>query len=83
MGWQVEAVARALAAAGLGPQPPVVPVLCFIDGEWPTLWPPEQFRGVRLESKKSIKKLLAAPETLDPSAIARIYQAMAIAFPAK
>jgi hypothetical protein len=83
MSWQVEAVLQAIAAAGLEPPPPVIPVLCFVDGEWPLLWPPEEFQGVRLEGKKSIKKLVTASQILDPSAIARAHHVLAIAFPAK
>ncbi len=83
MGWQVEAVVQAIAAAGLEPPPPVVPVLCFVDGEWPLLWPPEEFQGVRLEGKKSIKKLVTASRILDSSAIERAHHVLAIAFPAK
>jgi hypothetical protein len=83
MGWQVDAVKKAIAAAGLQPPPPVIPVLCFVDGEWPLLWPPEEFQGVRLEGKKSVKKLVTASQLLDPSAIARAHHVLAIAFPAK
>jgi nuclease-like protein len=83
MGWQVESVARALAAAGLEPQPPVSPVLCFVDGEWPLLWPADHFRGVRLEGMRSIRKFMAAPRILDTGAIERIYRVLASAFPAK
>jgi len=83
MGWQVEAVVKAIAAAGLEPAPPVTPVLCFVDGEWPFLWPPEEFQGVRLEGKKSIKKLITASQILDSSAIGRAHHVLAIAFPAK
>ena len=83
MGWQVESVARALTAAGLEPQPPVSPVLCFVDGEWPLLWPADHFRGVRLEGMKSIRKLVGAPQILDSDAIERIYRVLATAFPAK
>jgi len=83
MGWQVEAVVQAIAAAGLEPPPPVIPVLCFVDGEWPILWPPDEFQGVRLEGKKSIKKLVTASQILDSSAIAQAHHVLAIAFPAK
>jgi hypothetical protein len=83
MGWQVDAVVQAITAAGLEPPPPVFPVLCFVDGKWPLLWPPEEFQGVRLESKKSIKKLVTAAQLLDSSAIGRAHDVLAIAFPAK
>jgi hypothetical protein len=83
MSWQVEAVVKAIATARLEPMPPVIPVLCFVDGEWPLLWPPEEFLGVRLEGKNSIKKILTAPQILDSNAIARAHHVLAIAFPAK
>ncbi len=83
MGWQVAAVVKALAGVALDVQPSVVPVLCFIDGEWPLLFPPEQFEGVRLEGRKSIKKLLAGPQILDPSAVEGVHRTLAIAFPPK
>jgi hypothetical protein len=83
MGWQVEALVQAMAAAGLEPPPPVIPVLCFVDGEWPLFWPPEEFHGVRLEGKRSIKKLVTASQILDSSAIARVLHVLAIAFPPK
>ena len=83
MGWQVEAVQRALMAASFQPLPPVIPVLCFVDGEWPLLFPPEEYKGVRLEGMRSIKRQLAATSVLEPEAIARIHQALAKAFPPK
>ena len=70
MGWQVAAVEKALMAAGVEPLPPITPVLCFIDGDWPLIAPPDVFRGVRLESAKSLRKRLAG-EVLDEAAVAR------------
>lgn len=83
MGWQVEAVQRALSAAIVVPMPPITPVLCFIDGEWPLLFPPEVYKGVRLERKRSIKKLVGGLRVLDSEGISRAYHALAIAFPPK
>jgi len=83
MGWQVDAVLRALHAAGLDPTPPVTPVLCFVDGEWPLLFPPQNYLGVRLEGKRSIKKLLAQAQLMTPEIVDRTYRALAAAFPAK
>lgn len=83
MAWQVEAVQLAITAAGIVPSPPVTPVLCFVDGDWPLLWPPTEFRGVRLEGKRSIKKLITATQILDTQAIAGVYHSLAIAFPPK
>jgi hypothetical protein len=83
MGWQLEAVQLAIAAANITPSPPVIPVLCFVDGDWPLLWPPTEFHGVRLEGKRSIKKLITSTQILDPQTIDRIHHALAIAFPPK
>jgi Nuclease-related domain len=83
MGWQVEAVQRAPAAAGVQPLPPTTPVLCFIDGDWPLLFPPEEYKGVRLEGMRSIKKQLAGTPVLEPELISHIHHALAAAFPPK
>ncbi len=83
LGWQVEAVVAALTAAGVEPLPLVTPVLCFVDGEWPLFSPPDVYAGVRLEGTKSIRKLVAAPNVLDPPAIKRLTRILAAALPAK
>jgi Nuclease-related domain len=83
MGWQVEAVQRALTAAGFQPLPPITPVICFIDGDWPLIFPPEEYKGVRLEGMRSIKKQLAGTPVLEPQMIPRIHQVLAAAFPPK
>ena len=82
MRWQVDAVLGALSAQP-GTPPPVTPVLCFVDGDWPLLWPPSEFKGVRLEGIRSIKKLLGSAPTLDAGAIDRIHRVLATAFPPK
>jgi len=84
MGWQVAAVKRVLDSMGAGfASISVEPVLCFIDGEWPLLAPPESFRGVRLEGKRSIKKLITRSRSLDVQQIGAVSRTLAIAFPAK
>ena len=83
MGWQVATVERALAAAALAVIPPIIPVLCFVDGEWPLLRPPESFRGVRLEGTRSIRKLITSTQLLDSAAIERLARILATAFPPK
>lgn len=83
MGWQVESVQRALVQAGFKPLPPTTPVLCFIDGDWPLLFPPDEYKGVRLEGMRSIKKRLAGTPVLEPELISRIHHALAAAFPPK
>jgi nuclease-like protein len=82
LGWQVAAVAAALAAAGVDPLPPVTPVLCFVDGEWPLLSPPESYAGVRLESTKSLHKLLAGPQSLEAPSIELLSRLLSVALPA-
>jgi len=69
MTWQVEAVAKALRGAGVEPLPPIRPVLCFIDSDWPVLFPPDSYAGVRLESAQSIRRLVTAEGDLDPERI--------------
>jgi Nuclease-related domain len=83
LGWQVDAVVAALSAAGVDPLPPVTPVLCFIDGEWPLFSAPDEYAGVRLEGTGSIRKLIAKPDLLDPHSIERLAQLLARALPAK
>ena len=84
MDWQVLAVKDALTAAGIEPSAvPVTPVLCFVDGEWPLILPPESYKGVRLEGKRSIRKLVGGSRVLDDDRVERIAHVLAIALPAK
>jgi Nuclease-related domain len=83
LGWQVEAVMTALHEGGVDPLPPVTPVLCFVDGDWPLLRPPSSFQGVRLEGPRSIRTLLTASRVLDASAIARLTAVLAAGLPPK
>lgn len=83
LGWQVDAVTAALAAAGVDPLPRVTPVLCFIDGEWPLFGAPDEYAGVRLAGTGSIRKLVATPDVLDPPSIERLTRVLAAALPAK
>ena len=83
MSWQVEAVTKALANAGVDPLPQITPVLCFVDGRWPWFRPPNEFEGVRLESEKSIARLFTATDALDAEAIDRLSRILADALPPK
>ena len=84
MVWQVAAVKRVIDSIGAAfASVPVEPVLCFVDGEWPLVAAPESFRGVRLEGKRSIKKLVTRSQLLDAKQIAAVSRTLAIAFPAK
>jgi hypothetical protein len=81
MGWQVEAVAAALADAD--PMPPVSPVLCFLEADWPLFGAPDEFRGVRLDSHRSLKRLLVATTVLEEVRILELAAVLSIALPAK
>ena len=79
MAWQVEAVKGVIAASGISPFPRVLPVLCFVNGDWPLFRAPSEFRGVRLEGTNSIKKRFKREPMLDPAAIELISQVLASA----
>jgi hypothetical protein len=83
MGWQIEAVTAALGASGVASLPPITPVLCFVDAEWPLLRPPGTFRGVRLEGTRSIRRLVTAAQVLDEATIERLTGILGTAFPPK
>jgi hypothetical protein len=83
MKWQVEAVEEALGRARVEPPPPVTPVLCFVRGEWPLLFPPDSYGGVLLEGSRSIKKLITRESLLDDAAIDRVWRALAGVLPPK
>jgi len=78
---QVDAVERALDAADVSSDITVTPVLCFVDGEWPILFPPSSFEGVRLEGKRSIKKLIISTRVLEADEIERLARILAVALP--
>ena len=81
MGWQMAAVGVALLAAK--ESVPLHRVLCFVDGQWPLLFPPKEYKGVWLESKGSLKKRVMMTRTLDESQIERVWKKLGLAFPAK
>jgi hypothetical protein len=83
LGWQVEAVHTALRSAGIEPLPSVTPVLCFVDGDWPLLSPPDSFAGARLESERSIRKLITASSELDDATVERLFRVLGAALPSK
>lgn len=84
MKWQIAEVRDALVSTGIDlAVVPVIPVLCFVDGEWPLLLPPESYRGVRLEGKRSIKKLIGGRQVLDKDQVERIARSLAGVLPAK
>lgn len=82
MAWQVDAVRAAFEPIDVD-TPPVIPVLCFLEVEWPLLRSPESFRGVRLESHRSIKRLLTRAPVVSDAAVEVIVSALSRALPAK
>lgn len=83
MEWQVRAVTSALSTRSVDPLPPITPVLCFVDSDWPLFGAPDAFNGVRLEHTGSIKKLVAGPPVLSAEDIERLARILAAALPAK
>lgn len=84
MSWQMSAVRDALSSAKVDLAPmSITAVLCFVDGEWPLLLPPESYKGVRLEGTRSIKKLVSAPRVLNRDQIQQLAGIISAAFPPK
>lgn len=80
LAWQVDAVIAALE--GADPMPPVTPVLCFLEADWPVFGAPEEFRGVRLEGPRSIERLVTKSAILDEAQIPDLVAVLAAALPA-
>jgi hypothetical protein len=84
MEWQVDAVVAAISAhPEIDPLPPIRPVLCFLNVEWPLLGAPESFRGVCLESHRSLKRLLTSEPVLTEAQRGYLLAVLAEAFPPK
>ena len=83
MGWQVNAVTAAIEAHHIDPMPPITPVLCFLNVEWPLIRAPGSFRGVRLESHRSIKRLVTEPRLLTEAQTDHLVAVLAEALPPK
>jgi hypothetical protein len=78
--WEAELVRRALETAMSVP-PDVIPVLCFVGGEWPLFKPPTEFRGVRLEGTRSLVKFVAKGGPLQQPEIEDVARHLVVAFP--
>jgi len=74
---------KALIDAGVDPPPPVTAVLCFVDPSWRLFRRPKSFDGVRIESDKSIVKVLGEPVALPSPEIDRLVRILGEALPPK
>jgi hypothetical protein len=64
---QAEVVGAVLAAAGHAAVP-VLPILCFVDGDWPFM-PRLEVRGVRIVWPRRTAKLCRGDGPLDPASV--------------
>jgi hypothetical protein len=83
VGWQLKAVTKALFDAGVDPLPPVTSVLCFVDPSWPMFRRPKSFDGVRIESDKTIVRVLSEQAALSSPEIDRLARILVEALPPK
>jgi hypothetical protein len=78
MAWQVRATEAALGDA----ETRVVPVLCFIDAEWPLFGGPREFEGVLIDSERSLKRRVARRGELDLEEVRETATVLSEALPA-
>jgi hypothetical protein len=81
MAWQVSAVEALLES--VQHKASVTPVLCFLGVEWPLLFRPDSYRSVRIDSPKSLRKLITATQVLDSAEIDKLARILAAGFPPK
>lgn len=81
MGWQVKAVETLLESVDRTVA--ITPVLCFLEVEWPLLFAPDSFRGVRLDSPRTLRKLVTRAQVLDSAEVDKLAHLLAAGFPGK
>jgi hypothetical protein len=81
MGWQVKAVETLLES--VDHKVAITSVLCFLEVEWPLLFAPDSFRGVRLDSPRTLRKLVTRTQVLDSAEVDKLAHLLATGFPAK
>ena len=79
MRWQVDAVRAVL---GSRQDVSIIPVLCFVDAEWPLFGAPDEFEGVRTEGPRSLRKLVTREGTLTADDVVEVAVVLAEALPA-
>ena len=62
---------------------PVIPVLCFVDAEWPLFGRPDGFDGVRIEEPRSLRKAVSQAGRLTTDEIVELATVLSHALPAK
>jgi len=76
---QVRSAQEALASLDL--DIPLHGCLCFIDGDWPFLFPPSSFDGIFLKTPKRLSKSINADGIITPKMKRIISSALARSFP--
>ena len=83
MSWQVEAVVTVLRNCGADPVPAVTPVLCFLEVEWPLFRAPDSFHNVRIESARSLARVLTSTSVLTVTQADELAAQLSESLPAK
>jgi len=83
LGWQVEAVRKALGSAGIpvAATISVTPALCFTDAEWKFFAKPFQQDGVWVTWAKKLVEMIATPGPLTLDDVAHVAAHLATALP--
>lgn len=79
LGWQLDAVRTALVTRE---DLSVIPVLCFVDAEWPLLGVPDEFEGVRIERLRTLRTLVTSPGPLTTDEVIEVAVVLSHALPA-
>ena len=79
MSWQVAAVRGAL---GEREDVPILPVLCFVDADWPLFGTAHEFQGVRIEDPRSLRKLITRDGSLGPDEVVEVATVIVHVLPA-
>jgi hypothetical protein len=69
MTWQVDAVRAVVSERS---DIPVIPVLCFLDADWPLFGGADEYRGVRLDGPKTLRKAVSRPGPLTEEEIVEV-----------
>ena len=79
MGWQVEAVRNALGSTTV----PVLPAVCFVDGEWRMFAKPFELSGVLVCWPKKLVEKISEQGALNPEEVLAVAGYLANSLPAK